>query len=134
MSFKEEYDGGPLDFFYFHTLKENKGRVYLVTNKHVLDGNSVVYVRVNPKALGTAKGYSLNLTDPQSGEKLWKGHYDSKVDVAVIPVNFNPFQEENMQVSYFKDDKHTLDTKSMEEKEQSAGDSVFVLGFPVSLV
>lgn len=125
---------GASGFFYFHTLKGESGRVYLITNKHVLEGKNQILLRLNPKAATQPKGYALNLINPQNGEKLWKGHYSKKVDVAVIPVNFPLFQAENMQVSFFKDNNHTLDSKGMEDKGFSEGDSVFALGFPVSLV
>ncbi len=124
---------GASGFFYFHTLKGENGRVYLVTNKHVLDGNKKIFLRINPKALGEPKGYSVDLVD-KNGEKLWNGHYNKKVDVAVIPINFQIFQDDNMQVHYFRDIHHTLEAKSMEEAGQTEGDSVFTLGFPVSIV
>jgi len=121
-------------FFYFHTIEGETGRVYLVTNKHVLEDNRQIYLRLNPKALTQPKGYLLDLINPQNGEKLWKGHYSKKVDVAVIPVNFPLFQADNMQVNYFADSKHILDVRSMESRGVSEGDGVFALGFPVSLV
>ncbi len=80
------------------------------------------------------KGYSLLLTDSESSEKLWMGHYKKDVDVAVLPVNFNLFELEKMQVSYFHDEQHTLLVKDMEDVGQTEGDGAFVLGFPVSLV
>lgn len=125
---------GASGFFYCHMIKEDKGRVYLVTNKHVLQNQPKIFLRINPKALGSPKGYSLNLIDATSGKQLWKGHYNSKVDVAVIPINFAVLQQQEMQVSYFLDTKHVVNTKRMKDIGQADGDSVFVLGFPVSLV
>jgi hypothetical protein len=125
---------GASGFFYFHTLKGDQGRVYLVTNKHVLNGNDRVFLRLNPKALKEPKGYELNLKDNQTGNLLWRGHYLKDVDVAVIPVNFPLFEKEDMQVSYFHDVNHTLDVKDMENEGISEGDRLFALGFPVSLV
>ena len=125
---------GASGFFYFHTVKGDQGRVYLVTNKHVLENSKKIYLRLNPKALGNPKGYLLNLFDPANGEKLWKGHHNKNVDVAVIPVNFPLFQKEDMQVSYFTDTEHTLSSKSMIAEGQTEGDGVFTLGFPVSVV
>lgn len=124
---------GASGFFYFHTIKGQTGRVYLVTNKHVLGGKNQIFLRLNPKALNKPKGYILNLVN-QNGEKLWRGHYSKKVDVAVIPVNFPLFQTDDMQVSYFLDSKHTSDCSGMKTKGLSEGDGVFALGFPVSLV
>ena len=125
---------GASGFFYFHTLKDDQGRVYLVTNKHVLEGKDKVLLRINPKALGKPKGYVLNLINQSPGQVLWRGHRIKKVDVAVIPVNFNLFKAEDLSVSYFHDSKHTLNTKEMEKDGQSDGDSIYALGFPVTLV
>jgi len=131
---KQKIIWGASGFFYFHTLKGDTGRVYLVTNKHVLEGNSRIYLRLNPKALDKPKGYSLDLINPVTKEKLWKGHYFKKVDVAVIPVNFSLFQTEEMQVNFFIDTKHTQDTAGMKSKGFSEGDGIFALGYPVSLI
>lgn len=125
---------GASGFFYFHTLKGDSGRVYLITNKHVLEGKDQIFLRLNPKAATQPKGYVLNLINTQTGEKLWRGHYSKKVDIAVIPVNFPLFQAENMQISFFRDSNHTLDGKEMQSRGVSEGDGVFALGFPVSLV
>lgn len=131
---KQKIIWGASGFFYFHTLKGDVGRVYLVTNKHVLEGNDKIYLRLNPKALSKPKGYSLDLINPITKERLWKGHYSKKVDVAVISVNFTLFQTENMQVNYFRDTQHTQDSVGMKSKGFSEGDGVFALGFPVSLI
>lgn len=125
---------GASGFFYFHTVKGRKGRVYLVTNKHVLDKSDSIYIRVNPKALGEPKGYQLSLIHPATGESLWKGHYRKSVDVAVIPVNFAMFEQEDMQASYFLDKDHTLTTAQMEDAGHTEGNGIFTLGFPVSVV
>lgn len=125
---------GASGFFYFHTLNGDQGRVYLVTNKHVLEGNQRIFLRMNPKALTNPKGYALNLVNPTDNQNLWRGHYSNKVDVAVIPVNFTLFENDEMQVNYFHDLNHTLDAKLMEKNGVSEGDGVFALGFPVSLV
>lgn len=125
---------GASGFFYLYPLKKDKGRVYLITNKHVVDGQKKIFLRINPKASGKPKGYLLNLEDPVTGEKVWRGHYLKKVDVAVIPINFNLLQQENMQVNFFNGLQHALDMKSIKDKGLCEGDGVFVLGFPVSLV
>lgn len=120
-------------FFYCHSLSENEGHVYLVTNKHVLEGKDWIYIRVNPKALNDPKGYKVDLVSA-SGEQLWMGHRHKSVDVAVIPIKFQLLIDEGMQVSYFVDTKHSLDTTEMKSKGVSEGDNVFALGYPVSLV
>lgn len=125
---------GASGFFYFHTLQGDQGRVYLVTNKHVLEGRNRILLRLNPRALKEPKGYSLDLIHPVDGQKLWNGHHNKNVDVAVIPVNFPLFQRDNMEVNYFRDNNHTMDVATMESKGLSEGDGVFALGFPVSLV
>lgn len=125
---------GASGFFYFHTIKGDVGHVYLVTNKHVVNGRKSIYLRVNPAAGSEPTGYKLNLIDPATGDQLWSGHYRKHVDVAVVLVNFTMLKHDNMQVAFFSDKKHALSTKQMIANEVTEGDGVFAIGFPVSLV
>src|SRR3989442_15973760 len=67
---------------------DQKGyRVYLVTNRHVLENLSKVYIRFNPQADEQAREYELDLKD-QNGRPIWLAHPDSEADVTVLPTNF----------------------------------------------
>jgi hypothetical protein len=59
-------------------------RVYLVTNRHVLGGNEVLYLRCNPAANAPARDYPLVLRSQR--RPVWFGHPDPSVDVGVVPI------------------------------------------------
>ena len=109
-------------------------RVYLVTNKHVLNERDLIYVRVNPTATRQAQGFEVRLSDQDTGSKLWLGHEIDEVDVAVLRINYKRLQSFGMAVSFFGSDQHALNVGGLEETGVSEGDFVFVMGFPMGLV
>ena len=112
--------------------KLNNYRIFLVTNRHVIQNHNEIVVRVNPKAAGRAKEYHLPLNDPQ-GRPAWYGHPDSTVDLIVIPINAQHLKDEGIQFNFFQSDQHVADRTKAKELGLSAGDGVFFLGFPMGL-
>lgn len=108
--------------------------IYLATNKHVLAGKSQIYIRVNPTAASPARQFLAVLTHPVSGEQLWTGHEAKEVDVAVLPINYQLLLGEEMAVSFFAGDPHSLDAQGMADAGLSEGASIFAMGFPMGLV
>jgi hypothetical protein len=109
-------------------------RAYLVTNKHVLSGRDLIFVRVNPPATEPARGFEVRLSDQASGAQLWHGHEIDDVDVAVLPINYQHLLDLGMEVGLFLSDQHALNVAGLIDAETSEGDSVFVMGFPMGLV
>ena len=108
--------------------------VYLVTNRHVFEGLSELFVRFNPtRADQPAKSYRLNLLD-QEKKPLWVAHLNKQIDVAATRVPFNKLLEESMQVRYFRDDVDVADVAKMNDLGMTEGDFAYVLGFPMQLV
>jgi hypothetical protein len=106
---------------------ENTYFIYLVTNKHVLNGHSEVQIRVNPKALGPAKEYPVDLS-------TFVAHPNPDVDVAAVPIDMNALQNEDMQTGFFADDKHVATVAQMQSEGMAEGDSIFILGYPMGLI
>jgi S1-C subfamily serine protease len=107
--------------------------VYLVTNRHVLEGERIVYLRFNPRAAQPAKEYTLNLEDPK-GNRLWFAHPDPEVDVATCPIVVKVLRDEGMQFAYFQNDVHVAERKKASDLGITEGDFVYVLGFPMGLI
>jgi S1-C subfamily serine protease len=101
--------------------------VYLVTNRHVVEGHQELQLRVNPAALGAAREYSLDL-----GAAI--RHPNPEVDVAAVPVNMNLLQAEGMQVAFFADAQHCAPVARLQSEGVAEGDSVFLLGYPMGLI
>ena len=113
---------------------ERRYRVYLVTNKHVLTGRDLIYVRVNPTATGPARGFEVRLSDEATNRQLWLGHEIAEVDVAVLPINYQVLEKQGMEVSLFRSDENALNVAGLVKAGMSEGDFVFVMGFPMGLV
>lgn len=123
-------------FFYGKSIKtENQQlwRTYLVTNRHVLEKLTHVLIRLNPKAGNPAKEFNVPLTD-LAGQRVIFNHPDSKVDVAVVPINLNAPELQNLEINYFVEDTHTLTRNQAKQQGLAEGDLVYVLGFPLELV
>lgn len=111
----------------------NKYKVYLVTNKHVLNNLDKIHVRFNPQTGQSAKDYPVSLKD-KKGNQIWTGNSDPEIDVAVLQLNIQSVLDEGMKCSFFQSDKHIADTNELITRETSEGDPVFVLGFPMGIV
>jgi S1-C subfamily serine protease len=108
-------------------------RVYLVTNQHVLANLDIAYLRFNPSGNGPAREYDLQLRDPK-GTKIWFTPTDSKIDVAVIPINAKFLKDQGIQFAWFKSDSDVADRAKSTELGISEGDGVYAFGFPMGLV
>ena len=116
---------------------EKGGKIYkfsLVTNRHVFEKFSKVYLRFNPiKADESVHDYELNLID-ENGKKLWVAHSNPEIDVAVIPINIRLLREHAMQIHCFCSDEHVANIEKLKELGITEGDFVYVLGFPMGIV
>ncbi len=82
----------------------NNYRVYLVTNKHVLNGQESILVRFNPTTDQPAKDYHAPLMNSDKS-LIWIGHSDPEIDVAVLRVDIGAVRKEGMKCSFFESDK-----------------------------
>ncbi len=109
-------------------------KIYLVTNKHVLQDQNSVLLRFNPQDDQSAKDFPAQLIDPSTGKSLWTGHPNDKVDVAIIGININKLETEGMKFHFFPSDQAVFTKDKLIEMETTEGDYVYVLGFPMGLV
>lgn len=113
---------------------ENIYRVYLVTNRHVLNGLNEVFLRFNPTGKEAARQYLFNLIDASSEKTLWTPHPDPNIDIAIGPINIKLLKEEGIQFAWFLSDKHIATLDKMPELGITEGDFVYILGFPMELI
>ena len=138
-------------FFYGHLTKaevdplRRQYKVYLVTAKHVVDGwntlqatmqsrglnPSELMIRVNPVSV-MSQPIDISLSDVRdTGSPDWIDNPDGK-DISVLAVNIDRLQPQ-FNVAYFPDDVVAADRQKLKDLSVSAGDGVFVLGFPMGL-
>jgi hypothetical protein len=114
--------------------KSTKGyNVFLVTNKHVLDGLKRVYLKFNSANDASSKDYSVSLI-ATNGRRMWVGHPDANVDVAALIINANTLSKELRKYAFFQSDAHVFATDQLKSEGVTEGDGVFVLGFPMGMV
>jgi S1-C subfamily serine protease len=107
--------------------------VYLVTNRHVLANHAQVSVRLNPvQAADPVKEITIALKD-EKGNDLWISHPNPLIDISVVHLNGKWLLEQDLQTSFFANDKHVADKAKLRDIGMSMGDGVFVLGFPMGL-
>jgi len=124
-------------FGYFQKRDKEKKKslysVYLVTNRHVLEGTKIIYLRFNPKDNNPAQEFPLPFTGVTNPAK-WHSHPDPLIDLAIVRINPNILEQAGIQFSYFRSDNHIADRNKMNELGITEGDYGYVLGFPMGLI
>ena len=94
-------------FLYGHLLSdpgtpepEREYKVFLVTNRHNLQGKNEVQLRFNPKGDEPAREYDAVLND-SNGLPTWYAHDDPKIDIAAFSINANLLKDQGIQFSWF---------------------------------
>jgi S1-C subfamily serine protease len=123
--------------------KDDKGKklysVYLVTNRHVFQGQTELGMRFNPRESKPAKEYSVPLLDAK-GQQAWFAPLDpqtppdSQKDVAVVGIDMQVLIRDGIKADFITGDDNAADVAQMRDLGVSEGDGVFVLGFPLQLV
>jgi hypothetical protein len=108
-------------------------QIYLVTNRHVLDGQQSIVVRFGSDGTALAPTIVIRVVDG-SGSPTYVLHPDPEIDVAVLPMNVALLQIPGTKFSFFQSDSHTMSRSEALEAELTEGDGAFVLGFPMGQV
>jgi S1-C subfamily serine protease len=125
-------------FLYGHFTKVVEGgarnfKLFLVTNRHVFEGEPAAFLRFNPENGEPAREYQVTLLDA-SGTPTWFAHDDKAIDIAVLSINGQLLQKQGIRFNLFDSDRHTAVRDRAISLGISEGDGVFVLGFPLGLV
>lgn len=114
------------------TYKWNgKEGVFLVTNKHVLKNAEKIrffFIQSDGKKPLLGKTYNFEMDNIQ---KMWFGHPDDKIDVAIIPFSsvINEVQKRKWQIFYKTISKDLIPT-SEQEKDLDAVEDITFVGYP----
>jgi hypothetical protein len=139
-------------FFYGYLIKDDpepvkrQYAVYLVTAKHVVQlfqkqfPGSDLQVRLNPRDSSLkVEQFSISSPPPipkrsEPGRATWHFHTNPNVDVAIVAVDMNFLRERGFSPAIFANDQHAANRHKLKDLEVTAGDAIFVLGFPMGLV
>jgi len=129
---------------------ELAGDLYLVTNKHVIDGLLAIenqqiavvsnigitdivptlYMRFNPHDAAAPRDVEIPLRSGNAATCL----IHPTVDLAVCPLDTEKLNTMNINFWVFDSGTNVADRAKLNEIGTAEGDGVFVLGFPVSLL
>jgi hypothetical protein len=104
-------------------------KVFLITNKHVFQGEKLVFLRFNTRG-PESKRFSLPLEE--NGKRKWYAHTNEKVDLSVMPINIRLLTEENIQFDFIPEEVMAF-RSIIKELDITQGDEIFVLGFPMGI-
>ncbi len=123
-------------FFVGRLVGPDQWRVFLVTNKHVLDPEQSVrqsldYVdlHINVNKSGRIVGEVIRFALKEAGVPIWGEHPDSNVDVLVIPVT-HLFLSRNDIANKFVAEDLFAPAKTRAELDITAGEEIVVVGYP----
>jgi hypothetical protein len=120
--------------FIFEYILEDKRYLFLVTNKHVISGadkGSLTFIRSDGQRPLLGESYKLEINE---FEKMWFGHKESDIDVAVTP--FVPILKHihNQGVSvFFKAIPSNLAPNEETLKGLDAVEEVLFIGYPCGI-
>lgn len=110
----------------------SRSTVYIVTNKHVVNNHSLLHVRFNNADNIGVKDLRMYLTN--SVVKLYSEHPLKEVDIVAIQILPQVIIDNQLSLSFFDEDDHTLSLVQMQETGVNEGSLIYALGFPMNLV
>lgn len=127
--------GRATGFLFWNKVGDDKGRLFLVTNRHVIENTKeVIYHVIKKKDDKPWLGEGLNTTDP-APQNRWFFHPDPKIDVAITP--FVPilkhFEKEGGEIFYRNIRSDLIPSKADLEDDIDAIEDVIFIGYPTGL-
>jgi S1-C subfamily serine protease len=132
-------------FFYGYLVSDDpdpakrKYELYLVTAKHVVQGHiqsnlGDLILRINPKTSSSKVEEFPIPNKPQDGRETWFYHDNPDIDLALVQLNPDFLRQNDVDAGvFFANDQHVANIDKIISLGISAGDGVFVLGFPMNL-
>ena len=112
--------------------KDDTSNVYVITNKHVVEDESVLLVRFNNVDGTDAKDLIMTLKD-KDGKNDYSMHPIPDVDVVAIMINPNIIAQNNLKLTWIDIDDNALSLQQMKDTGVDEGILVYSLGFPMNL-
>ena len=106
--------------------------VYIITNKHVVEGFGLLLVRFNNADLDGVKDLVLPLVD--KGMKIYSEHPNIDSDIIAIQISPEVILANHLKLCFIKLDEHVLTLLEMKKTGVDEGTFVFSLGFPMNLM
>jgi len=137
---ENEWGKGGTGFLVIRKMEKKQGKVFLVTNKHVIHPESesrekarylTLFLNIREKD-GTVAGKSFQVPLNEDDHKLWREHTNPHVDVLVVDItsliNSHPnLENRGADYSLF------ATPQILKEENITEGEEVLILGYPLGL-
>jgi S1-C subfamily serine protease len=123
---RKEWRGSGFFYAYPHISLKDNLTVFIVTNRHVIDGLDEIIIKFNPNKQGESNEITYSIPD-----NLRFICPSEKVDIAVI--NVTQLINENLNIKYLKKDMG-INVENITNSNIGEGDSIYVVGFPIGIV
>jgi hypothetical protein len=134
-------------FFVFRETTNNKGRIFLVSNKHVLIpvplkdpsnqlAEAVVTITTESDEQLSLTSFKIRLRS-ESGQINYLSHPSDTVDVAAVDVTADISEGGSLRKGYkvgFINEIRFATKESIEETKITIGDPITILGYPLNMV
>jgi Trypsin-like peptidase domain len=113
-------------------VQKRKYAIFLVTAGHVVKmhpGNErkTIGVRIDATEVGAkSQDFEIAIAD-------WFYHPNPDIDLGAVPFSFDMLKSKGLETAFFANDEMALNKSKIAEAGVSAGDGVFILGFPMGL-
>lgn len=111
---------------------DNNVWLYLVTNKHVLKNEEIVWIKLHNNKENTDIEIEVPLLD--SGNVNYSVHPNPKIDIAVILLNGKYLEHNNLTTGFIDIDKNAMSSDELHKNGVSEGNLAYMLGYPMGLV
>ena len=114
--------------------EKNEGEVwlYLITNKHVVDGEREIWIKLH----NFTENRDVEICVPLvvNGQILYSAHPNCNIDIVAINLNGSYFKENNLSTGYIDIEHNAMDSQELREHGVSEGNIAYMLGYPMRLV
>ncbi len=111
----------------------DQSTVYVITNKHVVANQQLLYVRFNNSEAIGVKDLPMPLTDDKQ-VPIFSKHPQKNVDIVAIQIIPKVIIDNKLSLSFFDLEKHVLILDQMKSTGVDEGSLIYSLGFPMNLV
>lgn len=106
---------------------------FIITNKHVVENQNLIYIRFNSTAGEFVKDYPVHLRD-ESGNTFYSKHPNESPDVIAFQISPQTLINDKSIWGAFSLEDHALTLSQMQQTGVEEGSLVYALGFPMNLV
>ena len=106
---------------------------YIITNKHVIEGQKKIYVRFNSLESSLVKDYAIDLYD-NNGNPAFSAHQNPNTDIIAIQILPQALINDKSIWGSFDLNDHALTLEQMKQTGVEEGCLVYALGFPLGQV